>query len=688
MLSSFKAFRLRLLQYRHRDKIHSDLDSLLSSASENRTFEDKLYWLVRLLQWVRYEGVMGREPLVRLRYLLMVLDRNPEWKLEVARTLRSVVHKVSGLELYTEAGFPKELGLWGEFVDRLVLKFLPPPPLDQDLGYLFWSLFPDKDDSQWISSMEEETFSRIVSLFNYEVAAHEAGWNRFHSDIEYSLNYLVIQVRAIGLSPAIRHRLNDPTFNNSAFFGLARGLEEFFNAYHASDAALAFEKASRLRMMLWECGQELEQVHRHLDEYGVSINLVFQMMRLRIYIHRIESLLEILITEKIDHRKITGFLAKLVDENLELRSLKSLLSQNISLFARKIVERAAETGDHYITRTKEEYRHMLQAAGGGGAVTAVTVYVKMGVMSLGLSSFMEGLLASLNYALSFVAIHLSGFTLGTKQPAMTAPALADKMQDVDSEEGIQELVIEIAHLIRSQVASILGNVLFVVPTVIIINLAFFAFFGNNVMSVEKAIYAHKSVDILGPSIVYAGFTGILLWSSSIVAGWGDNWYALNSLRKSLARSPALCALFGKRGARSIAIFLEKNMSGLLGNISLGLFLGMSPEILKFFGIPLDVRHVTLSSGTLAAALPVLGVEFLKTWDFWRAVLGIFFIGVVNVGVSFGLALVIAIKARAVNTPQRAAIRRALRKHFFTHPLSFFLPFGTGAKENHSPTEKS
>lgn len=688
MFSKFKAFRLRLLKYRQRDKIHSDLDSLLSAAAENRTFEDKLYWLVRILQWVRYDGATGREPLVRLRYLLMVLDRNSAWKLEVARTLRSVVHKVSGLELYTEAGFPKELGLWGEFVDRLVLKFLPSPPLDQDLGYLFWSLFPDKNDPQWISAIGEETFSRLVSLFNYEVAAHEEGWNRFHSDIEYSLNYLVIQVRAIGLSPAIRHRLNDPTFNNSAFFGLARGLEEFFNAYHAKNSSLAFEKASRLRMILWECGQELEQVHRHLDEYGVSINLVFQMMRLRIYIQRIESLLEILITEQIDHRKITGFLAQLIDDNLELRSLQSLLSQNIALFARKIVERAAETGDHYITRTKEEYRHMLQAAGGGGAVTAVTVYVKMGVLSLGLSGFMEGFLASLNYAFSFVAIHLAGFTLGTKQPAMTAPALADKMQDVDTEKGIQDLVIEIAHLIRSQVASVLGNVLFVVPTVIVINFVFFALLGNNLMSVEKATYAYKSVDIFGPSILFAGFTGILLWSSSIVAGWGDNWFALNSLRKTLARSPALCALFGKRGARNIAIFLEKNMSGLLGNISLGLFLGMSPEILNFLGIPLDVRHVTLSSGTLAAALPVLGVEFLKTWDFWRAVLGIFFIGVFNVGVSFGLALIIAIKARAVNTPQRAAIRRALRQHFFSHPLSFFLPVGGNADERKSTTEKS
>lgn len=675
MFGKLKDFRMRLLQYRQRGKVHSELDALLVTAADNRNLEDKLHWLVKLLQWIRYEGSGGPEPLVRLRYLLMVLDRNPAWKKEVALVLRTVVHKVSGLEFYTEAGFPKEWGLWGELVDRLSLKILPTPPLDHELGSLFWALFPDKDDSVWVSSIDAETFGRLLALFKFEEGAEEAGWNRFVSDIEDALSYLVIQVRAIGLAPAIRHRLDDPTFHKSAFYGLDRGLEEFVRAHRDHRADIILEKASRLRMIVWECGRELAQVHKHLDEYGVSINLVFQMMRLRIYLQRIESLLEILLTEKIDHRKVTGFLAKLINENQELHSVGSLLSQNIALFARKIVERAAETGEHYITRTKEEYRHMLQAAGGGGAVTAITVYVKLGVLSLGLSGFVEGLFASLNYAFSFVAIHLAGFTLGTKQPAMTAPALAQKMQDVESSEGMKTLVIEITHLIRSQVASILGNVLFVVPCALLINVIFFMLFGKDIMPPEQARYAYQSVDILGPAILYAGFTGLLLWFSSVFAGWGDNWFALNSLRKTLARSPGLCALFGKRGARNIALFLEKNMSGLLGNISLGLLLGMTPEVMKFLGIPLDIRHVTLSSGMLAAALPVLGLDFLQTWEFWRAVTGIFFIGVLNVGVSFTLALMIAVKARGVKPPQQIAIRRAVVKHFFSHPLSFFLPIG-------------
>ncbi|WP_374073460.1 site-specific recombinase [Bdellovibrio bacteriovorus] len=684
MFKKLTAFRNRLIKFKQSGKVHSDLDVLLSSAKDNRQLEDKLQWLVKLLQWVRYEGAVdshleketGRLPVARLRFLLIVLDRNPSWKKDVAVILRTVVHEVSGLELYTETGLPKELGFWGELADRMTMKILPTPPLDHELGYLFWALFPDKDDPTWLASIDNVTFDKIVELFFYEVESNEHDWNRLKTDLEDALVYLVIQVRAIGLSPSIRYRLDKPNFRDSAFFALVRGLEEFMNAYHAGDKTLILEKASRLRMIIWECRRELLQVHKHLDEYGVSINLVFQMIRLRTYLQRIDSLLEILLTEKLDSKKVTGFLSKLVEENQDLRSVRSLISQNISLFARKVVERAAETGEHYITRTKEEYRRMLQAAGGGGAVTAVTVYVKIGILALGLSGFMEGFLASLNYAISFVAIHLLGFTLGTKQPAMTAPALAAKMQDVETKEGMEDLVTEIVHLVRSQVASILGNVMFVIPCVILIDTAFFLLFGTHLMSPEKAQYAFTSVDILGPAILFAGFTGILLWLSSIFAGWGDNWFALHSLRKTLARSPTLRAIFGRRGARNIAVFLEKNMSGLLGNISLGVMLGMVPEIMKFLGLPLDVRHVTLSSGTLGGALPVLGVEFLKTPQFWRAVVGIFFIGALNVGVSFGMALLVAIKARGINPPQRRAIRKAVAKRFFSSPLSFFLPVGS------------
>ncbi|MGE5085808.1 MAG: site-specific recombinase [Bacillota bacterium] len=682
----FKQLRGYLRQfkiYRQRGTVHSDLDILLASAEEQKQLEDKLQWLVRLLQWVRYEGGLdahlkeaGQVPGARLRYLLMVLDRNAGWKSHVAHILRTVVKNVSGLELYTETGLPREVGVIGEFFDRVVMKMLPSPPLDHELGYLFWELFPDAKDPVWVAAIEPGTFEKLLELFNYDVSVENADWNRLDRDLEDALVYLGIQVRAIGLSPAIRHRLDKPSFRDSAFYNLVYNVEEFVRAHQEGQLDVFTEKASRIRLIVWECRRELEQVYKHLDEYGVSINLVFQMTRLRIFLQRIDSLVEILLNEKLDAKKVCSFLAGLIEENHELRSVGALFSQNINLLARKVVERAAETGEHYITRTKKEYRNMVQAAGGGGLITALTVYIKAGIFATGVSEFMIGILASLNYSVSFVAIHLLGFTLGTKQPAMTGPALAERMCDVGSEEGMEALVDEIANLIRSQVAAVGGNVLLVVPVSLLIDATMYFLSGHHVMSEAKAMKAFTSVDIFGPAIVYAAFTGLLLWFSSLFAGWGDNWFALNSLRKTLARSPTLIAVFGKVGARKIALFFEKNISGLLGNISLGILLGMIPQVMHFIGIPLDIRHVTLSSGTMGAAIPVLGVGFIKTPLFWRAVVGVLFVGFLNVTVSFGMAFWVAVKARAVNPPQRRAIRRALIHRLMKEPLSFLLPVGS------------
>jgi len=673
----------RFRDFKNTTKLKSDLDVLLNEASDQKTLDDQLRWLVRLLAWIRYEKrsskaiekETGRVPTARIRFLLMVLDRNPLWKKEVAKILRATISQVSGMELFTETGLPHDIGLLGEMWDRILRKFLPDPPLGEDLGHLFWALFPDPKDSTWISSIDLATFEKIVELFFYEVTPEEKGWNRLRLDLEDALLYMVIQTRAIGLSPAIRHRLDKPHFRETAFYTLVRGMEEFLEALNSGERELFFEKASKFRLLLWECRREIRQVYKHLDEYGVSVAIVFQIERLNSYIQRIDSLVEILINEKPDPKKILSFLANVIYDNQGLRRISSLLAQNISMLSRKVVERAAETGEHYITRTKAEYRHMIQAAGGGGVITAFTVYLKVAILALGMSAFFEGFFSSINYALSFVIIHLAGFTLGTKQPAMTAPALAAKMSDVNTEAGMDELVDEITYIIRSQAAAIFGNVMFVIPTALLMDLLANIIFGRHIMSYEKAQYAFHSVDILGPSFFYAAFTGVLLWISSLAAGWGDNFFAFYGLRKSLSQSPSLKATLGKVGARKVALFFEKNMSGLAGNICLGVLLGMMPEILKFVGLPLDVRHVTLSSGTMGGALPVLGFDIISTGFFWRSVAGVMVIGSLNVAVSFGLALFVAIRARNINTPQQRAIYRAVFKRFLSRPWTFLLPVG-------------
>jgi site-specific recombinase len=102
------------------------------------------------------------------------------------------------------------------------------------------------------------------------------------------------------------------------------------------------------------------------------------------------------------------------------------------------------------------------------------------------------------------------------------------------------------------------------------------------------------------------FTGVLLWLSSLFAAWLDNWFVLHQLSAALAQHRRLQRGFGPTRARHLAVWLESNIAGLGGNISLGLMLGIIPSVAVFFGLPLDVRHVTLSTGQVTAAFAALG----------------------------------------------------------------------------------
>ena len=82
----------------------------------------------------------------------------------------------------------------------------------------------------------------------------------------------------------------------------------------------------------------------------------------------------------------------------------------------------------------------MQAAG-GGVITAATVYIKFFIAGAHLSRFTEGLFASINYAVSFLGIHFAHFTLATKQPAMTAPALAHRLDQVSHDAPGRRLTV-------------------------------------------------------------------------------------------------------------------------------------------------------------------------------------------------------------------------------------------------------
>jgi site-specific recombinase len=103
-------------------------------------------------------------------------------------------------------------------------------------------------------------------------------------------------------------------------------------------------------------------------------------------------------------------------------------------------------------------------------------------------------------------------------------------------------------------------------------------------------------------------------------------------------------------------------------------LGMMPEIGRFTGLPVDVRHVTLNTGILslaAAGVDVWGGQGLR-W-LLLALAGIAVMFVLNLSVSFGFSLVSAARAYDLPAGELRGILMGIGRRLLRSPLAFVLP---------------
>jgi site-specific recombinase len=608
--------------------------------------------------------------------------------------------------LLADYGFSPRSAFLNELGERLRRRVLPQSPDTGDLAQLFNLLFDDPADVAWVSALDATLVDEIAALWREAQASDTAllGWQEPYFD---AMAYLASQVRAAGMSPAFRSRLGTRVDADAdvdspdegaregdapdmtgrlAFRHLSRVTERVHELAQANarqaglgapPSSALLQEAQHLRGLLDQCARAASGLHGHLEQQGISVDLVFQIDQLCERCSRIGQLLDVVLAPQ-PATMVHHLLVDLMALGVRRRGVRALFSQHYALLARKVAERSAETGEHYITRNGAEYRDMLARAGGGGAVIAGTTYVKFIVLSLALSPFWSGLGAGLNYAISFVIVQLLHWTVATKQPAMTAPALAARLSDTRSEPAIEAFVDEVAHLIRSQMAGIIGNLAMVAPLVLAAQGLAWALMDRPLVSEHTAHHVLETLTLLGPTAWYAAVTGVLLFASSLVAGWIENWFVLHRLDSALHWNPRIRAWLGPDRAARWSSWWRGNISGLGANVSLGLMLGLVPVMAGFVGAPLDVRHVTLSTGQLMAAAGTLGMPVLHDPAFWWCVVAIPMTGALNLSVSFMLALRVAVRSRNVRVTDRARLWRAVRQRLWRQPLSFLLPPRTSA----------
>ncbi|CAB3850450.1 site-specific recombinase [Achromobacter piechaudii] len=671
------------------------LDVILASADPDAPLADRNMWMVDLCRWLDRPSAPDAPALpaegsaeqvrhpqhARLRYVLQVLEHNPERAARVAATLRSLVADNDPTSLLCDTGVASHPGFWGEFWERAQARLLPPPPNRPDMFGLFSLIFRRAGDAAWIESLDDDTLARMRRLFRagdavaHPLAPDASGAEplspRLEQALTSSIQVLVSQVRATGLSQDIRSRLPGRV-EESPFFALATAAAELCATTPDTPRDVFGRRLNMFRALLDGCRAAAQGVYDELEKNGVSVEVVFQIERMKLRVARIELLLGVWVDPTQRH-KFVHLTAELIRSTQARSSIRHLAASSFAQLARRVMERTAETGEHYIARDAVEYLTMLKASLGGGFVMVFTVYLKFFIVSLHLDKFIEGLLASLNYAGGFLVIHFSHFTLATKQPAMTGPALAHRLDDAYTPEGRDAFLDDTMAMIRSNAAAILGNLAVVFPLAWAVQWVAVNGLDRPLINADKAHETLASFSAWGPTPLYAAATGVLLWLSSLIAGWADNWFALHRVHDVMAYNRRARHLLGERGAARWAGFWQRNISGIAGNVSLGLMLGLGPAIVSFFGPHVEVRHVTLSAGQLGTVIGTLGWQVVHTQVFWLAVAGIALTGILNVGVSFALAFNVAMRSRDLRRRDRDSLSAGVRQRIWQRPATLFWP---------------
>lgn len=669
--------RFRRGSGRHKNHLQyaSQVESLMRHANPFASWNERANWMVDVAEWLRHEPKVSlmedsawrRVKHRRTRFLLDWLDTHRDTRRVVQATLQKTLREAAGPELFSATGLPRESAFLGELSERLVNFVLPKPPAQMDLSALFTTMFPEPADADWLLGLDHKTLSRL-----WKLAADDTITHNFQQQIDEALLYLVTIVVSVGISPAFRQRLLPQVpLQATPFMALRRELEKYLLTSGHDDSALR-----SVRMLIAVCQAQTDRIYGHLDEYGVSVGLVYHIERMRSQLHRMARLIDLRAAASDTSQRtvqVQTLLVDLIAAHHHRSSVRELVRRSFSLLARKMVERNADHGEQYIARDRTEYRVMLKAAYVGGVITVLTVLGKLAMSSAGPAHFFDGVLASLNYAVSFIVIAAAGGVLATKQPAVTAPALASKMGELNTVEGLRSLLSEIAWLLRSQAAAVFGNLIAVIPIMLVVSLAILMLSGAPMLHPEKAHANLHDLSIMGATPLFAVLTGVLLWGASLAAGFADNWFALRRLREALAYHRRLVHALGAVRAENWARWLERHIAGIVGNVSLGILLGMTPVVAQFFGLPLDVRHVTLATGTLTAAASSIGWNIVGSLEFWLAVGGIVAIGILNVGVAFSCALILALRAREVPARIRRLVFRTVLRRFTASPHSFLFP---------------
>lgn len=159
--------------------------------------------------------------------------------------------------------------------------------------------------------------------------------------------------------------------------------------------------------------------------------------------------------------------------------------------------------------------------------------------------------------------------------------------------------------------------------------------------------------------------------AGLISGYYDNKALYTQMAQRVSQLRRLRSLLGDARLARLALYIENNLGGLMGNFYFGILLGTLGTLGYLLGLPLDIRHVTFSAANFATAFVAL--DHTISWELAAtSIVGFLAIGSVNLTVSFALALWVALRARKVHFKQGFELFKTMGRRIAAAPIDFLI----------------
>lgn len=568
------------------------------------------------------------------------------------------------------------VNIFEQLAKDIKYRFLAPLVDSSSLNYKLSIIFSKKTDYIWVNSIRDEHWNRLFQLSGIDNQFAEAF---IFKKIQNAAMMLSYKIAALGLDNEFLNRFAMEDELISPFLEQNKELVFYIDNYttHTSELASLSNTNKQIVVLLQQCLESIQKIRKNTTSYGTSLRQTYLLNKTAVNIEHLKILLDIYDVADFNLQRLVCFFKNAVYNENNRYSIRHTLSKNIGHLAYQIAEHKGTVGEHYITSKKEEFFQHFKAAFGGGFIITLMVFLKVGASTFPITDFWKAILYSIIYASGFVLIHLLGFTVATKQPAMTASALAKELdKNKNGINNLQNIALLMAQVSRSQIIAIFGNLASVFPVTLFITWLLHSCFHFAVSDADHAMHYLKEIHPLyALSAWYAAIAGFYLFVSGIITGYFDNTVIYSRIPERIRQKTTWKKFLGEKRLAQLANYLQHNLGSIMGNIMIGFFLGTATFIGTTLGLPFDIRHITISTGLFAIALETLHFQIALNMLF-GVLLGLFGIAFFNVISSFGFAFYVALKSRNIDSSELAQLPLILWQYFIKHPSDFIYPSKT------------